>query len=264
MNITDLPLWVIASIGSMCSALATGVGALPILFTKHISQKAQDIMMGFGAGIMLAATSFSLIIPAIETVEKLYIGIKYLPPLIVSTSMIIGACFLYFCDKYFPIKILPSNNESGIMSANLKRIWIFILAITIHNFPEGLAVGVGFGSESLSEAIPIAVGIGLQNMPEGLVVALALLTEDYSKSKALQIAFLTGLIEPIGGLIGFLAVSMMKALLPWGLAFAAGAMLYVIGDEIIPEAHKHGYGKYATRGLILGFIIMMFLDIALG
>jgi ZIP family zinc transporter len=142
----------------------------------------------------------------------------------------------------------------------MKRIWLFIIAITIHNFPEGMAVGVGFGSGDIANGTSLAIGIGLQNMPEGLAVALPLLGLGYSRLKAIGIATLTGLVEPVGGLLGVAAVSIFHPVLPIGLAFAAGAMLFVISDEIIPETHAKGRSRLATFGIIVGFIIMMTLD----
>ena len=146
----------------------------------------------------------------------------------------------------------------------LIRMGLFTaLAIGIHNFPEGMAVGVGFGGGNLPNGISLAIGIGLQNIPEGLVVALALLTHNYSRKRAFLIALSTGLVEPIGGLLGAGVVTVFLPILPWGLAFAAGAMLFVISDEIIPECHRKGFAKQATFGLIVGFVVMLFLDVTL-
>ena len=139
-----------------------------------------------------------------------------------------------------------------------------MLAITLHNVPEGLAVGVGFGTGDLGPATALAIGIGLQNIPEGLAVAVALLTLGYSRGQAVAVATATGLVEPVGGLIGVVAVTLAEPLLPWGLAFAAGAMIFVISDEIIPETHRHNHQNQATGGLMVGFVLMMFLDVVLG
>ncbi|RMG58386.1 MAG: ZIP family metal transporter, partial [Deltaproteobacteria bacterium] len=143
---------------------------------------------------------------------------------------------------------------------SLKKIWLFVLAITIHNFPEGLAVGVGFGGGDMKRGLSLALGIGLQNIPEGLAVAFPLLREKYSRLKAFLIALATGLVEPVGGIIGAGAVSVAKPVLPFGLAFAAGCMLSVISSEVIPETHTHGYEKEATLGVVVGFVVMMLLD----
>ncbi|MDP8224050.1 MAG: ZIP family metal transporter [Candidatus Lernaella stagnicola] len=261
MELTNLASWPIPLLGVVASFVAgalSGVGALPILFMRDISQRTQDIMMGFGAGVMLAATSFSLIIPAVDSVGGGWTG-----ALIVAAGMMLGGGFLWFSDRFFPHEHFIKGPE-GADAGNLKRIWLFIIAITLHNFPEGLAVGVGFGGGDVQNGLTLAIGIGLQNMPEGLVVALALISLNYSKAKALGIALATGLVEPIGGLIGAGIVSFSRPILPWGLAFAAGAMLFVISDEIIPESHRKGFEKEATFGVMIGFIVMMLLDVGLG
>jgi ZIP family zinc transporter len=253
-----LSIPVLGFIASFTAGFATGVGALPVLFLRNISQKIQDIMMGFGAGVMLAATSFSLILPAIDAS-----GGGFRSALIVAMGIFLGAILLYLGDRYSPHEHFITGPE-GSDARNLRRIWLFVIAITLHNFPEGLAVGVGFGGGDISNGLSLAIGIGLQNMPEGLVVALALITEKYTVRKALVIAFLTGMVEPIGGILGAGIVTISQPLLPWGLAFAAGAMLFVISDEIIPESHRKGFEHEATFGVIIGFVIMMILDISLG
>lgn len=253
----DIPLIILGLSASFVAGSATGIGALPIIFIRNISQKIQDIMMGFGAGVMLAATSFSLIVPAIEAGGS---GIE--AATIVVFGILLGGVFLWLTDKYSPHEHFIKGPE-GASKKNLNRIWLFIIAITLHNFPEGLAMGVGFGGGNLENGITLAIGIGLQNIPEGLVVALALLSEKYSLKKAFFIAFLTGMVEPIGGLIGIGVVSISQPFLPWGLAFAAGAMLFVISDEIIPESHRKGFETEATFGVMIGFVVMMFLDVVL-
>ena len=156
------------------------------------------------------------------------------------------------------------TGREGPKAASLRRVWLFIIAITIHNFPEGLAVGVGFGAGGFDGGMPLAIGIGLQNAPEGLAVAISLLGEGYGKVRAWGIAALTGIVEPLGGLIGAGVITMSQPLLPWGLAFAAGAMLYVISHEIIPETHRSGHQNKATLGLSIGLVAMPFLDVWLG
>ncbi len=235
-------------LASLAAGCATGVGALPILFVRKVSRKLLDGMLGFAAGVMLAATCFSLIIPAIES-GGIWITVA---------GVAVGAFFLDRVDKLVP-HLHPILGREGLPAA-LSRVWLFILAITIHNFPEGLAVGVGFGSGDISSGTALAIGIGLQNMPEGLAVALPLLRENYSKGKVLLVASLSGLVEPIGGLIGVTAVTIARPFLPFGLAFAAGAMLFVISDEIIPETHRGGFERVATFGVVIGFIVMMTLD----
>lgn len=247
---------ILASIGA---GLMTGVGALPIFLTRNISDKLLDSLLGFAAGVMLAATSFSLIIPSLD-----YAGGGFKAALITSFGIFIGALFLDLADKYSPHVHLLDKREEGGASASLKKIWLFIIAITLHNFPEGLAVGVGFGDDNIRNGLSIAMGIGLQNLPEGLAVALALVREKYDVKKAFLIALLTGLVEPIGGFLGLGLVRIFRPILPFTLAFAAGAMLFVISDEIIPETHKGGFEREATYGVIIGFIIMMILDVTLG
>jgi len=248
----------IGLIASVMAGLCTGVGAIPIFFTKNVSHKALDTMLGFAAGVMLAATSFSLIVPAIE-----YGGEGIRGGFIAVVGILVGGIFLDMMDKYAPHnRVLKIPEESN--KESLKKVWLFIIAITLHNFPEGLAVGVGFGNGDVGNGLAIAIAIGLQNIPEGLAVALALIREKYTPLKAFIVALATGLVEPIGGFLGVGLVQVVQPILPYALAFAAGAMLYVICDEIIPETQKHGNERLATYGLLIGFVIMMFLDVTLG
>lgn len=258
----DNPTVVYGLLGSLAAGLATTAGALPIFFIKRITDNVQGAMLGFGAGVMLAATSFSLIIPGIEAATSVT-GNPVTAGLIVATGILLGGVFLWFTHRNFPHEHFIKGSE-GNNPSNLARVWLFILAIALHNFPEGLAVGVGFASGEVTQGLTLATGIGLQNIPEGMVVALSLVAERYSKLYALWIVLITGLVEPFGGLIGAAVVSLAKPLIPWGLAFAAGAMLFVISDEIIPESHRLGYEKQGTIGLMLGFILMMLLDVILG
>jgi len=238
--------------GTLLTGLATGVGAVPVLFTTRVSDRLLDALLGFAAGVMLAATAFSLIVPAIELGS---IGVTI-------EGMLIGALFLTLLDHLLPHAHFFKGKEGP--SSTLRRVWLLIIAITLHNFPEGLAVGVGFGGERLSDAVALMIAIGLQNMPEGLAVALPLVRERWSRGRAFLYALGSGVAEPIAGVLGVLAVSLLRPLLPWGLAFAAGAMLYVVSDEVIPETHSRGYELEGTWGLIIGFLVMMFLDNALG
>lgn len=178
-------------------------------------------------------------------------------------GILLGGLCLWIADRLIPHEHFYKGLE-GQRAVNVRRIWLFVYAITLHNFPEGLAVGVSFGTADLATGMTLALGIGLQNMPEGLVVALALATIGYSRTQSFFIALLTGLVEPIGGLLGAGIVTIFHPLLPWGLAFAAGAMLYVISDEIIPESHRKGFAREATFGLMVGFVVMLFLDVVLG
>jgi len=240
-----MSLIALGSLASLLAGLATGVGALLIFLVRRVSDRFLDASLGFAAGVML-------LVPAIEIggIWKTVIGI------------ILGTVFLIYAERFTP----HMHHVTGIKgpSTQLNKLWLFILAITIHNFPEGMAVGVGFGGGDIKAGITLAIGIGLQNMPEGLAVALPLLREKSTRGKAFLIALLTGLVEPIGGFLGISIVSIGKYLLPYGLAFAAGAMLFVISEEIIPETHSRGNDREATIGVIVGFIIMMVLDTVFG
>jgi ZIP family zinc transporter len=235
-------------VASLLAGCATGVGALPILFFKDVSDRLLDVMLGFAAGVMLAASSFSLLIPALELSNIWTVAIGFS----------LGALIIHVIDKYTPHTHMWKGAEGP--DSKLSGLMLMVIAITIHNFPEGLAVGVSFGGGDVARGTLVALAIGLQNMPEGLAVAFPLVREGYSRSRSLMVATLTGLVEPVGGLIGVALVSVAEPILPWGLAFAAGAMIFVVSDEIIPESHRKGFEREATFGLIAGFIIMMVLD----
>lgn len=244
-------------LASALTGLATGAGALPVFMTRSIPRKAMDCLLGFAAGVMLAATSFSLIIPAIEKGGG---GIR--GATVTLVGILLGGIFLDSIDHFFPdtnLLLGPTQNHS-----NLRKIWLFTLAITVHNFPEGLAVGVGFGDGDFTNGLSLAIAIGLQNLPEGLAVALPFLREGFPQWKAWSIAAISGIVEPFGGLIGAGLVQVARPALPLCLAFAAGAMLFVISHEIIPETQKNSSSKPATHALLIGFVIMMFLDNVLG
>lgn len=248
----------IIAIGLVFPGLMTALGAVPVFFTKNVSQKLLDVMLGFAAGIMLSATCFSLVMPSIE-----YGGGDFKAVIITSAGIILGAFIIDMIDKFSPHEHLIDKRREGV-SSSLSQIWLFIIAITIHNFPEGMATGVGFGTENIGDGLALALGIGIQNMPEGLAVALSLMREKYSVKYAFIVAAITGLVEPVGAVLGFGLVNIFKPVLPVVLASAAGAMLFVICDEIIPETHSKGYEREATYGIIFGFVIMMVLDILLG
>ncbi|MCX7561521.1 ZIP family metal transporter [Sulfitobacter sp. F26204] len=248
--------------GSLAAGLMTSVGAVPVLFGSTPSRKWRDIYLGFAAGVMLAASFFSLIIPALDVAEIRY-GDGAIPALIVCVAILLGMGAVAIMNEVIPHEHFSSGRE-GPEAASLRRVWLFIIAITIHNAPEGLAVGVAFGADGFAGGFPVALGIGLQNAPEGLAVAVALLGERYSAKRAFSIAALTGLVEPVTGFLGAAVIVVAQPLLPWGLAFAAGAMLYVISHEIIPETHRSGHQKQATTGLAIGLVVMLFLDVWLG
>jgi ZIP family zinc transporter len=249
-------------LGSLAAGSLTAVGAIPVLFGRIPSRSTRDLLLGFAAGVMLAASFFSLIIPALDAAEGQFENAAA-PAAIVCLAILLGMGAVALMNEKLPHEHFKSGRE-GPDADSLRRVWLFIIAITIHNFPEGLAVGVGFGADGFSGGLPLAIGIGLQNAPEGLAVGVSLLGEGYSRSRAWGIAALTGLVEPVGGLLGAGIISISQPLLPWGLAFAAGAMLYVISHEIIPETHRSGHQNRATLGLAVGLVIMLFLDVWLG
>ncbi len=255
---------VVGIIASILTGFATGIGALIIFLKRDVPKKMLDAALGVAAGVMLAATSFSLIIPAIEKGGG---GVK--GSFITLIGILVGGIFVDYMDKFFPDSNLMRNSvesdDTLVNGARLRKVWLFIMAITLHNFPEGLAVGVGFGDGDIVNGLNLAIGIGLQNFPEGLAVALPLIREKYPRWKAFLIALCTGLVEPIGGIIGVGVVQISKPILPLAMAFAAGAMLFVISHEIIPETQNNNtHSKLATHALLIGFVIMMFLDNTLG
>ncbi|HFD11325.1 MAG TPA: ZIP family metal transporter [Crenotrichaceae bacterium] len=248
-------------IASLLAGLATGVGALPVLFMKKVPDKVFSGFLGIAAGVMLAATVFALIIPGKEYGDLLWPGKGVY---IVVIGMLIGVLFLEIADRTFPHAYDHPLAVDEDSASTLRRIWMFILVITVHNFPEGIAVGVNYGAGEYVNGLTLAIAIGIQNMPEGLAVAMPLLAVGYSPTKALLIGTLSGMVEPIGGLLGAISVSMFQDLLPIAMGFAAGAMLHVISEEIIPQVHENGRSRIGTFCLIAGFIVMLILENVLG
>lgn len=248
--------------GSLLAGLCTGVGASAIFLVRRLSPRTEDVLLSSAAGVMLAATFFSLLLPGIGYGEDLYAN-RSIAVAIVIGGLLAGAAALYVIHRYVPHEHFFAGRE-GPDTAALSRIWLFVIAISLHNFPEGMAVGVGFAGGDIGNGLALATGIGLQNIPEGLAVAASLLAIRYSRARAFLVASLTGLVEPVGGIAGSAAVSVAEPLMPWTLGFAAGAMLFIISDEIIPETHRGGYQNLATFSLLGGFSIMMLLDSTLG
>lgn len=251
--------------GGSLAALATAAGTLPVLLSRGISERVQDTLFGFGAGVMLAASAFSLILPGLEAVHStgLWGGGRWAAGGVIGAAIIAGALALLWLDKLLPHEHFIKGRE-GATDATLRRTWLFVIAITLHNLPEGLAIGVAYAGNQGVGADALAMGIAVQDVPEGLVVAMALLAAGYGRGFAVALGMATGLVEPVGAVAGAAIVGYSEALLPWGLGFAAGAMLFVISHEIIPESHRKGHERSATVGLILGFVLMMVLDTALG
>ena len=236
---------------------ATVIGALIGFLFKDLSHKFSDLVLSFAAGVMLAAAIVGLVLPSLEYGGKFGL-------LITVLGIFAGALCLNLVDKLVPHlhKMMGSEIEAH-NNANLNKVLLFVMAIAIHNLPEGIAAGVGFGSGNTAQAMIIAGGIALQNIPEGMVIIAPMLSAGVSKKKTLWIAMLTGFVEVVGTLVGYFAVSLATAVLPFALAFAGGTMLYVISDEMIPETH-HGDERGATYALLVGFCLMLVMDVLLG
>jgi ZIP family zinc transporter len=252
----------------------TAMGAATVFVTKTINQKLLDGMMGFAAGVMIAASFWSLLNPALELAEANAAlgGVPAWVP--AAVGFMAGALFLFLVDKVIPhIHIGFRNDEAEGIKTGWHRSILLVLAITLHNIPEGLAVGVAFGAlanetnvtaQMLFAPVALAIGIGLQNFPEGLAVSMPLRREGFSRWKSFWYGQLSGVVEPIAGVIGALAVILMKPILPYALSFAAGAMIFVVVEELIPESHRKGNTDLATMGAMIGFTVMMVMDVALG
>ncbi|MBE6640582.1 MAG: ZIP family metal transporter [Ruminococcaceae bacterium] len=237
---------------------ATVIGAVIGLIFKKQSHRFSDIVLAFAAGVMLAAAVLGLILPALET------GGKY-GLLVTIAGIFAGAVCLNLIDRLVPhLHKLAGGEEETHNNANLSKVLLFVMAIAIHNLPEGIAAGVGFGSGDTAQALIIAGGIALQNIPEGMVIIAPLLAVGASPKRTFLLAALTGVVEIVGTFIGYFAVSIASAILPFALAFAGGTMLYVISDEMIPETHAHGHERGATYALLVGFCVMLVTDVLLG
>ena len=238
---------------------ATVLGALLGFMFKNISHKFSDIVLSFAAGVMLAASIIGLVLPSLEYGGKFGI-------IITVAGVFAGAVCLNLADRLVPHlhKIVGVDTEEHKGNADINKVLLFVLAIAIHNLPEGIAAGVGFGSGDVTDALLIAGGIALQNIPEGLVIIGPMLATGISPKRTFLCARATGLIEVVGTLIGYFAVSIATAILPFALAFAGGTMLYVISDEMIPETHEHGNERAATYALLVGFCMMLVFDVLLG
>jgi ZIP family zinc transporter len=247
---------------------ATAVGASVVFFTRSAERRFLDTMLGFAGGVMIAASFWSLLAPAIE----LSSGGRFPAWIHVATGFLIGGIFLRIVDHLIPHLHLgfPISQSDGPPSSHQKST-LLVLAITLHNIPEGLAIGIAFGAvaahlpaATLAGAIALALGIGIQNFPEGLAVSMPLLREGFSPKKSFFYGQLSGIVEPLAAVLGAFAVVGVRTLLPYALAFAAGAMLFVVVEEVIPESQIHGNTDLATLGTLLGFVVMMALDVGLG
>lgn len=257
-----------ALIATLFTWLVTAAGAGIVFLARNVNKKLLDGMLGFAGGVMIAASYWSLLSPAIEMSKQMDIP-SWLPP---AAGFLSGAIFLRIVDNILPHLHIgfPVQEAEGIKTS-WRRTTLLILAITIHNIPEGLAVGVAFGavdaglpSATLAGAVALAIGIGLQNFPEGIAVSMPLRREGFSRFKSFWYGQVSGIVEPVAGVIGAWAVLIARPLLPYALSFAAGAMIFVVVEELIPESQRGGNTDIATMGAITGFLTMMILDVGLG
>ncbi len=255
-----------ALIGTMFTWFLTALGAGAVFLTKEVKRIVLDLMLGFAAGVMIAASYWSLLAPAIEMAEQQPIP-SWLPA---AVGFLLGGAFLRLVDRLLPHLHVGETQPEGVQTT-WKRITLLILAITLHNFPEGLAVGVAFGaaaagmpSANVAGAVALALGIGLQNFPEGMAVSMPLRREGYPMLKSFWYGQLSAVVEPIAGVLGAALVLVMRPLLPYALAFAAGAMIFVVAEDLIPESQMEGNSHMSMWGLMFGFTVMMILDVALG
>jgi len=273
-----LPQWFLemgpisqAFLAGLCTWGLTALGASVVCLTKNVSQTVLDSMLGFAAGVMIAASVWSLIIPSIEMTEAMG-GIGWLPA---ATGFLVGGLFLRVCDAFLPhLHIGSPRADAEGVPTSWRRSTLLVLAITLHNIPEGLAVGVLFGAAAtgidptgtatIAGAIALALGIGIQNLPEGTAVSVPLRREGAKVGKSFYYGQLSGMVEPVFAVVGAMAVIYVQPILPFALAFAAGAMIYVVVEELIPESQMHGNTDIATLFTMIGFVIMMTLDVALG
>lgn len=258
-----------ALIATLFTWFVTALGASLVFFFKTLRRSVLDPMLGFTGGVMVAASFWSLLNPSIEISERLYPSIPWMPA---AVGFLLGAMFIYVLDKYTPhLHINFGVEETEGVKTRLHKTTLLIMAITLHNIPEGLAVGVLFGAAaegmpeaSVAAAIALALGIGIQNFPEGIAVAMPLRRHGVSRRKSFWYGQLSAVVEPIAGVLGAFAVIYMEPILPFALAFAAGAMIYVVVEEVIPETQRDLYTDRSVLAFIGGFLVMMILDVALG
>lgn len=252
----------LALAGGLAGFASTALGALPALFLRHIAQRTEDVMLGFAAGMMLAASSFSLILPGVAAGEEIT-GNGALAAMTVVAGLGLGVLLMLGLDQFTPHEHVHGG-PCGPGCERVHRVWLFVLAIALHNLPEGMAIGVAFSRGDFSVGLPLTAAIAMQDIPEGLAVAMTLRAIGMSAARAVMIAALSGLMEPVGALLGVGLSSGLALAYPIGMGLAAGAMIFVVSHEVIPETHRNGHQTPATLGLMGGFAIMMVLDTALG
>jgi ZIP family zinc transporter len=251
-----------ALVGGFAGFAATAVGAIAAMVLRNISVRTQDIMLGFAAGMMLAASSFSLILPGIAAAQAIFDN-QLMAACVVVVGLALGVALMVGLDRFVPHEHSKIGRK-GPQTERFNRVWLFVLAITLHNLPEGMAIGVSFANGDMKVGMPLTTAIAIQDSPEGLAVALALRVTGVSAWRAALIAVGSGLMEPLGAVVGLGISSGFVLGYPIALGLAAGAMIFVVSHEVIPETHRNGHETPATLGLMLGFGVMMFLDTALG
>jgi ZIP family zinc transporter len=257
----DSEVFWLGVIASFFAGLGTSIGALGIFLLRKPPARILTALISGAAGVMLAASFFSLLQPAIELAEARATR-NGMGVLVVIAGVFAGAGMLFSIHRYSPHEHFELGRE-GLVSRRVSRLWLFVIAITLHNFPEGMAVGVGFAGEDIANGLALGIGIGVQNIPEGLAVAISLLAIGYSKRLAFSLASLTGLVEPVGGILGAAAVWLAEPSIPIILGFAAGAMLFIISGEVIPETHRSANKDLATFSLLAGVVLMLFMSVVL-
>jgi ZIP family zinc transporter len=252
----------LALLGGAAGFATTALGALPALVLRGLPQRLEDSLLGLAAGMMLAASAFSLLLPGLEAGTAL-LGSKGLGAGVVVLGMALGVLLMLGLDAFIPHEHEKSG-PCGPGYERCSRIWLFVFAIAVHNLPEGMAIGVSFSQADMSVGLPLTTAIALQDIPEGLAVALALRSAGFAPGFSVLVAIATGLLEPLGALLGVGLSSGMALAYPAGLGLAAGAMIFVVSHEVIPETHRNGHQTPATLGLMAGFALMMVLDTTLG
>lgn len=252
----------LAVAGGLAGAAMTSAGAVPALLLRKIPQQAEDTMLGFAAGMMLAASAFSLLLPGLNAGVDIT-GSKLASAGIVTAGMALGVLLMLSLDQFTPHRH-QSAGSFGPGHERFNRVWLFVFAISLHNLPEGMAIGVGFSRGDMNVGLPLTMAIVLQDIPEGLAVALALRSAGMSRLRAVFLAAATGFLEPLGALLGVGLTSGFAASYPVGLGLAGGAMIFIVSHEVIPETHRNGHQTPATIGLLAGFALMMVLDTMLG
>lgn len=245
-----------ALVGGGTAAAATALGTVPVLFSQHFTQRTYDSFLGFGAGVMLGACAFSLVVPALAAAHAGGAGAA----LVVAAGLLGGATLLLALGRALD----PGDVLAGEAARTMRRAWLFVWAVALHNLPEGMAIGVAYAGVDLDKANSLATGVSIQDVPEGLVVALALRTVGHGRLLSVALGVASGLIEPVAAAAGVGLIGLSQGVLPLALAGAAGAMLFVIVNDVIPESHRNGNGTCASLALVAGFVIMTVLDTSLG